>query len=83
MYRRGMKKLPDLNAIYRYLADKETNWKPKALTGLALLYVLWPADLVPDIPIIGWLDDAGIVFLAGLYLSRKAKKYKAGHRDES
>lgn len=25
---------------------------------LALLYVVWPIDLVPDlIPIIGWIDD--------------------------
>lgn len=77
MYRISMKNLPDLNAIYRYLADKETGWKPKALTALALLYVLWPADLVPDIPVLGWLDDAGILFLAGWYLSRKAKKFKA------
>ncbi len=76
-----MKKLPDLNAIYRYLTDKETDWKPKALTVLALLYTLWPADLIPDIPIFGWMDDIGILFLAGWYLSHKAKKYKSKHRD--
>jgi uncharacterized membrane protein YkvA (DUF1232 family) len=82
MYRKDMKKLPNLNTIYRYLTDKETNWKPKALTAFALLYVLWPADLVPDIPIFGWLDDAGMIFLAGLYLSHKAKTYQKKHRDE-
>ena len=83
MYRMRMKNLPDLNAIYRSLTDKEADWKPKALTVFALLYALWPADLIPDIPVFGWMDDVGILFLAGWYLSHKAKKYKGGNRDES
>ena len=31
---------------------------------VAVLYVIWPIDLIPDIiPIIGWIDD--IVVIAG------------------
>ena len=36
---------------------------------LAVLYVLSPVDFVPDvIPIIGWLDDIGILGLLGYSL---------------
>lgn len=31
---------------------------------LGLLYVIWPLDLLPDImPVIGWLDDIGVLAL--------------------
>ncbi|MCR4440885.1 MAG: YkvA family protein [Peptococcaceae bacterium] len=26
-------------------------------------YLLWPFDLVPDVPLIGQLDDLGLIFL--------------------
>ena len=36
--------------------------------GIALLYFLWPVDLVPDIvPVIGFIDDIAVLFGA-LYL---------------
>ncbi len=35
----------------------------KLLIGAAILYVVFPFDLVPDIPIIGWLDDGLIAYL--------------------
>jgi len=37
---------------------------------LALVYLVWPVDLVPDFaPVIGWLDDLGIAALAIAYLA--------------
>jgi Protein of unknown function (DUF1232) len=37
-------------------------WKRVVIGVLALLYVLSPLDLVPDwIPLVGWLDDIGIL----------------------
>ena len=57
--------LPDWLAIYRYLKDPQTNWKPKLLLVISIVYLLWPVDLLPDvIPFIGWLDDLGV---AGLF----------------
>ncbi|TAG84008.1 MAG: DUF1232 domain-containing protein [Burkholderiales bacterium] len=39
-----------------------SKWKRVAIGVLALLYVLSPLDLVPDwIPLVGWLDDIGIL----------------------
>lgn len=38
---------------------------------IALLYVLWPIDLVPDlIPVIGWLDDV-IALIVGFSVALK------------
>ncbi|MCQ2372045.1 MAG: DUF1232 domain-containing protein [Akkermansia sp.] len=35
------------------------------IVALALLYAVWPADFLPDImPIVGWLDDIGVLAIA-------------------
>lgn len=35
----------------------------KLLIVAALLYVISPFDLIPDIPLVGWLDDGLIAYL--------------------
>ncbi len=68
--------IPNLPGIWAYVRDSGTNWKPKALAILAVLYLLWPLDLVPDIaPLLGWLDDIGLVGIAGWYLNHATAKY--------
>ncbi|MGI5861461.1 MAG: YkvA family protein [Myxococcales bacterium] len=49
------------------------------LLGLAALgYVLSPFDLSPDVvPIVGWLDDAGIVAAVAAFYVRKISGYRA------
>jgi uncharacterized membrane protein YkvA (DUF1232 family) len=43
-------------------AKKQPTWKRAVIGVLALLYVLSPLDLVPDwIPLVGWLDDIGLL----------------------
>lgn len=38
--------------------------------ALAILYVIWPLDVLPDvIPVIGWIDDL-IVILLAIYYAR-------------
>jgi len=34
---------------------------------IAILYLIWPIDIIPDIiPIIGWIDDV-IVLIVGVF----------------
>jgi uncharacterized membrane protein YkvA (DUF1232 family) len=47
-------------------------------TALALLYVLNPVDILPDlIPVIGYLDDATVVAFCLKLMERELDKYKA------
>lgn len=66
----------------RFLRDREAPWGPKLLVLLSLIYLLVPTDLVPDlIPVVGWLDDAGLVSaaLAWLWASlRRHERSRAG-----
>ncbi len=40
----------------------QAKWKRIIIVLLAFLYVLSPIDLIPDfIPVIGWLDDLGVL----------------------
>lgn len=39
--------------------------------GLALLYDVSPVDIIPDIPVIGWIDDFFITATATLNLVQK------------
>ncbi len=53
-------------------ARKGTLWTPrnKLLAALALLYLVLPFDLLPDwvFPLIGWLDDLGVLSFAALWI---------------
>lgn len=44
---------------------------PKFIVGLAVLYMLLPTDLVPDVPVIGWIDDITFLWIALSNLFRK------------
>lgn len=73
--------IPYWKNIYLFLTDGSSDWKPKVLLALAVLYLIWPADLAPDlIPFLGWLDDLGVGALAVWYVSHTAAKY-AAHQD--
>ena len=43
----------------------QAKWKRAIIALLAILYVISPLDLIPDfIPVIGWLDDLGVLVWA-------------------
>ena len=43
----------------------QAKWKRVIIAVLAMLYVIAPLDLIPDfIPVIGWLDDLGVLVWA-------------------
>lgn len=56
--------IPDIAAlIYRLLKDDRVNAKTKLIISGAIAYVLMPQDIIPDdIPFIGTIDDAGVLF---------------------
>lgn len=37
----------------------------------ALIYILSPIDLIPDIPLIGWLDDLFVILFVLIRLKEK------------
>ena len=50
-------------------------WR-KLVGTVAAAYVILPIDLIPDfIPLIGWLDDLGVVGLITWYMVRQINKH--------
>ncbi len=63
-----------LNLFEKESAGGLLNSRNLIILSAALLYTLWPADTIPDIlPVIGWLDDAGIL---ALVLSTLASRFR-------
>jgi len=50
-------------------------WR-KLVGGVAAAYVILPFDIIPDfIPVLGWLDDLGVVGLVTWYMVRQINKH--------
>jgi uncharacterized membrane protein YkvA (DUF1232 family) len=69
-------KVGRLRALARFFKDRDASILGKLFVLAAVFYVVWPADLIPDVPIIGWLDDIGVMGLATAYLSRVIGRYR-------
>ncbi|MBX3230783.1 MAG: DUF1232 domain-containing protein [Labilithrix sp.] len=74
---RSLKRLGWTTALWRYLRDGEASIFGKLLAVFAVLYVVMPVDLIPDVPLIGWLDDLGVVALVGAWLTKRIAEYRA------
>lgn len=37
---------------------------PYLVIFLGIAYGVWPLDIIPNIPIVGWFDDLGIIGMA-------------------
>lgn len=72
----GRGKLGWFRALYRYYKDPTASPLGKLVVFLAAIYVVLPTDLVPDVPIIGWLDDLGVMGLATAWLARRVARYR-------
>ncbi|CUT03244.1 YkvA family protein [Candidatus Kryptobacter tengchongensis] len=66
----------DLIALYKFMKDPAVSFFKKAIAISALLYFILPIDSIPDLsPIVGFLDDIGIVAMVVKYLSRELERY--------
>jgi len=66
--KRHIRELPfvmEVLALYYCLNDPRTPSWVKVAIAAALGYFICPIDVIPDfLPIVGWLDDAGVIAAA-------------------
>lgn len=44
---------------------------------LGVVYLVVPLDAIPDlVPVVGWLDDLGVMSLVSYYLFRSVRRYE-------
>ncbi len=60
----------------RYFRDPSASLIGKLFVLGAVAYVVCPVDLIPDVPIVGWLDDIGVAGVAMAFLGRVLDKYR-------
>ncbi len=66
-----------VSKLWRYLRDPGVAAWRKLAGVAAVAYVLWPLDLIPDgIPVLGWLDDAGVVAAAAAFLVAEVRRHE-------
>lgn len=71
-----IKFVEDIIALYRYLLDSDIKWYRKAIILAALLYFITPIDSMPDFaPLVGYLDDLGVITAAIKFLGSEIKPY--------
>lgn len=62
--------------FFRYLRDGRVPLWKKLAGLLAVIYFLSPVDAIPDvIPILGWLDDLGVLSAAAFWMVRQVQAY--------
>ena len=50
-----------LCAVFTYISSRDISFFEKFLVvGFVLLYIVFPIDLIPDVPFVGWIDDIGV-----------------------
>lgn len=64
--------------VIAYFRSREVPLWRKLLGLAAGLYVLSPIDAIPDVvPLLGWLDDIGVIGAAVTFLTWDVKRQKA------
>jgi uncharacterized membrane protein YkvA (DUF1232 family) len=70
-----------LRLTWRLLQDERVAWYYKLIPVAAFAYVISPIDLIPDIPIIGQIDDLAVVMGAmSLFISLIPDGIAEAHR---
>jgi uncharacterized membrane protein YkvA (DUF1232 family) len=67
--------IDEVRLAWRLYRDPRVNWLKNAVPMFALLYFLWPIDVLPDfLPGVGQLDDVGVVVACVLLMVRLLPK---------
>ena len=70
-------KIGRARALVRYFRDPAASIFGKLFVLAAVLYVVSPVDLIPDVvPIVGWLDDIGVMGLAVAWMWKVVDAYR-------
>lgn len=59
--------LEQIQLTWSLLQDDRVSLWTKVIPVIVAIYVISPIDLIPDIPVIGWLDDLAVL-IGGLRL---------------
>jgi uncharacterized membrane protein YkvA (DUF1232 family) len=60
----------------RYLRDGRVPLWKKLAGLLAVVYFVSPVDAIPDIiPLLGWMDDLGVLSAAAFWMVRQVQAY--------
>ncbi|MBI4819531.1 MAG: DUF1232 domain-containing protein [Deltaproteobacteria bacterium] len=60
----------------RMLVDPKAPKLARVIAVASLAYAIWPFDVLPDIlPLVGYLDDLGVLAIAMGYLFRQLDEY--------
>ena len=71
------KLLITLEILRQMFKNKKSSKLPKIILVFMILYLFIPTDMIPDfIPIIGILDDLGVITLAITTIASLFKKFK-------
>lgn len=62
-----------IQRVAAFLADPRVPKLPRFAVLAAVAYLLWPADLLPEmvIPVVGYLDDITLLWLAVRWLVKR------------
>lgn len=63
--------------FFRYVRDPRVPLWRRLAGLLAILYFVFPLDAIPDVlPVIGWLDDLGVLSAAAFFVVREVQRYQ-------
>ena len=65
-----------LRDVGRYFRDRQVSLWRKGLVLFAAAYAVMPFDAIPDFyPVIGWLDDVGVIAAVAAFIWRDVKRH--------
>ncbi|HKX27469.1 MAG TPA: YkvA family protein [Blastocatellia bacterium] len=65
------------------MPETARGYAPYVLLAMAIIYTISPVDLIPDIPIVGWIDDLIFLTLAGTHFMEKGTGIQSQHLKET